>query len=158
MFGLVPFTFNHPANKEENKIPSIFDIFDEPFFQNTFSPISSAVKSFSVDVKDTGDNYELTAELPGVKKENISLSYDKDYLTIKATVNKEEKPAEQAETKDKVDEKYLRRERYYGEMQRSFYINDIDSANIKAAYKDGILTVTLPKATKKETATTINVD
>ena len=43
-------------------------------------------------------------------------------------------------------------------MQRSFYIGDIDSDNIKASYKDGVLTVTLPKATKKETATTINVD
>lgn len=161
MFGLVPFTFNNPANKEENKIPSLFDIFDEPFFQNTFSPVSSAVKSFSVDVKDTGDAYELSAELPGIKKENIALSYDKGYLTIKTTVNKEEKPAENADGKDdkaKTAEKYLRRERYYGEMQRSFYIDDIDTAGIKAAYKDGILTVTLPKAVKKETATTINVD
>ena len=173
MFGLVPFTFN-PANKEENKIPSIFDIFDEPFFQNTFSPVSSAVKSFSVDVKDKGDSYELTAELPGIKKENISLSYENSYLTIKVankeektvdtTVDKkEEQPVKEANAKDakddkKASEKYLRRERYYGEMQRSFYIDDIDEANIKAAYKDGILTVTLPKAVKKETATTINVD
>ena len=163
MFGLVPFTFN-PANKEENKIPSIFDIFDEPFFQNTFSPVSSAVKSFSVDVKDKGDSYELTAELPGVKKENIALSYDNSYLTIKTTVDKkEEQPVKEANAKDakddkKASEKYLRRERYYGEMQRSFYIDDIDEVNIKAAYKDGILTVTLPKAVKKETATTINVD
>lgn len=163
MFGLVPFTFN-PANKEEHKIPSIFDIFDEPFFQNTFSPVSSAVKSFSVDVKDKGDSYELTAELPGIKKENIALSYDNSYLTIKTTVDKkEEQPVKEANAKDakddkKASEKYLRRERYYGEMQRSFYIDDIDEANIKAAYKDGILTVTLPKAVKKETATTINVD
>lgn len=163
MFGLVPFTFN-PANKEEHKIPSIFDIFDEPFFQNTFSPVSSAVKSFSVDVKDKGDSYELTAELPGVKKENIALSYDNSYLTIKTTVDKkEEQPVKEANAKDakddkKASEKYLRRERYYGAMQRSFYIDDIDEANIKAAYKDGILTVTLPKAVKKETATTINVD
>ena len=163
MFGLVPFTFN-PANKEEHKIPSIFDIFDEPFFQNTFSPVSSAVKSFSVDVKDKGNSYELTAELPGVKKENIALSYDNSYLTIKTTVDKkEEQPVNEANAKDakddkKASEKYLRRERYYGAMQRSFYIDDIDEANIKAAYKDGILTVTLPKAVKKETATTINVD
>ena len=75
-------------------------------------------------------------------------------MTIKTTVDKEEKSDDTA----KETAKYLRRERYYGEMQRSFYIGDIDSDNIKASYKDGVLTVTLPKATKKETATTINVD
>ena len=153
MFGLVPFNFNNPANKEDNKINSIFDIFDEPFFQNAFAPVQSA-NSFKVDVKDLGSAYELTAELPGIKKENISLNYDKDYLTIKTTVDKEEKSDDTA----KETPKYLRRERYYGEMQRSFYIGDIDSDNIKASYKDGVLTVTLPKTTKKETATTINVN
>ena len=87
-------------------------------------------------------------------KENISLSYENSYLTIKVA-NKEEKTVDD---KEKQSEKYLRRERYYGEMQRSFYIDDIDEANVKAAYKDGILTVTLPKAVKKETATAINID
>ena len=150
MFGLVPFAKNISKDDDFN---SLFNIFDEPFFHNTLLPLS-ATKSFKVDVKDLGSAYELTAELPGIKKENISLNYDKDYLTIKTTVDKEEKSDDDA----KETAKYLRRERYYGEMQRSFYIGDIDSDNIKASYKDGVLTVTLPKATKKETATTINVD
>ena len=145
MFGLVPFAKNI-SNKDDD-FNSLFDVFNEPFFHNALSPFSTA-KSFKVDVKDLGSAYELTAELPGIKKENISLSYENSYLTIKVA-NKEEKT---------VDEKYLRRERYYGEMQRSFYIDDIDEANVKAAYKDGILTVTLPKAVKKETATAINID
>ena len=150
MFGLVPFAKNISKDDDFN---SLFNIFDEPFFHNTLLPLS-ATKSFKVDVKDLGSAYELTAELPGIKKENISLNYDKDYLTIKTTVDKEEKSDDTA----KETAKYLRRERYYGEMQRSFYIGDIDSDNIKASYKDGVLTVTLPKTTKKETATTINVD
>lgn len=151
MFGLVPFAKN--ISKKDSDFNSLFDIFNEPFFHNALSPFSAA-KSFKVDVKDLGSAYELTAELPGVKKENISLSYENSYLTIKV-VNKEEKSADD---KDKTAEKYLRQERYYGEMQRSFYIDDIDEANVKAAYKDGILTITLPKSVKKETATTINVD
>lgn len=161
MFGLVPFAKNI-SNKDDD-FNSLFDVFNEPFFHNALSPFSTA-KSFKVDVKDLGSAYELTAELPGVKKENIALSYDNSYLTIKTTVDKkEEQPVNEADAKDAkngktASEKYLRRERYYGEMQRSFYIDDIDEANIKAAYKDGILTVTLPKAVKKETATTINVD
>ena len=160
MFGLVPFAKNI-SNKDDD-FNSLFDVFNEPFFHNALSPFSTA-KSFKVDVKDLGSAYELTAELPGIKKENISLNYDKGYLTIKTVVDKkDEKPAEaQGEenaTDKKQPEKYLRRERYYGEMQRSFYIDDIDEANIKAAYKDGILTVTLPKVTEEQTAKTITVD
>ncbi|MDM8142500.1 Hsp20/alpha crystallin family protein [Megamonas hypermegale] len=151
MFGLVPFAKNI-SNKDDD-FNSLFDVFNEPFFHNALSPFSTA-KSFKVDVKDLGSAYELTAELPGIKKENISLSYENSYLTIKVA-NKEEKTVDD---KEKQSEKYLRRERYYGEMQRSFYIDDIDEANVKAAYKDGILTVTLPKAVKKETATAINID
>ena len=151
MFGLVPFAKNI-SNKDDD-FNSLFDVFNEPFFHNALSPFSTA-KSFKVDVKDLGSAYELTAELPGIKKENISLSYENSYLTIKVA-NKEEKTVDD---KEKQSEKYLRRERYYGEMQRSFYIDDIDEANLKAAYKDGILTVTLPKAVKKETATAINID
>lgn len=151
MFGLVPFAKNI-SNKDDD-FNSLFDVFNEPFFHNALSPFSTT-KSFKVDVKDLGSAYELTAELPGIKKENISLSYENSYLTIKVA-NKEEKTVDD---KEKQSEKYLRRERYYGEMQRSFYIDDIDEANVKAAYKDGILTVTLPKAVKKETATAINID
>ena len=151
MFGLVPFAKNI-SNKDDD-FNSLFDVFNEPFFHNALSPFSTA-KSFKVDVKDLGSAYELTAELPGITKENISLSYENSYLTIKVA-NKEEKTVDD---KEKQSEKYLRRERYYGEMQRSFYIDDIDEANVKAAYKDGILTVTLPKAVKKETATAINID
>lgn len=151
MFALVPFAKNI-SNKDDD-FNSLFDVFNEPFFHNALSPFSTA-KSFKVDVKDLGSAYELTAELPGIKKENISLSYENSYLTIKVA-NKEEKTVDD---KEKQSEKYLRRERYYGEMQRSFYIDDIDEANVKAAYKDGILTVTLPKAVKKETATAINID
>ena len=151
MFGLVPFAKNI-SNKDDD-FNSLFDVFNEPFFHNALSPFSTA-KSFKVDVKDLGSAYELTAELPGIKKENISLSYENSYLTIKVA-KKEEKTVDD---KEKQSEKYLRRERYYGEMQRSFYIDDIDEANVKAAYKDGILTVTLPKAVKKETATAINID
>ena len=154
MFGLVPFAKNLSKDDDFN---SLFNMFDEPFFHNTLSPFSNT-KSFKVDVKDTGNAYELSAELPGIKKENISLNYNNGYLTIKTVIDKkEEQPADDKST-EKAKETYLRHERYYGEMQRSFYIDDIDSANIKATYKDGILTVTLPKATKKETATTINVD
>ena len=132
MFGLVPFAKNiAKSNDDFNKL---FDVFNEPFFHEPFAKMNSYVKSFKVDVKDTDKAYELTAELPGIAKENISLDYNKGYLTIKTTTTKstEEKPAENANDKnEKPQEKYIRRERYVGEMQRSFYIDDIDEKNIQ---------------------------
>ena len=160
MFGLIP-TFTNNLATNDNSFKSIFDVFNEPFFQNAFAPVNSMFNAFKVDVKDTDNAYELTAELPGIAKENISLDYNKGYLTIKTTTTKstEEKPAENADDKnEKPQEKYIRRERYVGEMQRSFYIDDIDEKNIKASYQDGILTVVLPKITKEEATTQINID
>ena len=139
MFGLVPFMFNNPMNKEENKFPSVFDMFNEPFFQNAFAPMQN-MNTFKVDVKDNGDSYELTAELPGTKKEDIQLDYQNDYLTIKAVMNKETDSSDEQQN-------YICKERYYGTMQRSFYVGQIDKANAKAEYTDGVLKILLPKTT-----------
>ena len=76
MFGLVPFVSGKDLAKEENDFDRLFDVFDEPFLTNFKTP------DFKVDVKDNGDSYDLMAELPGLKKENISLSYKDNYLTI----------------------------------------------------------------------------
>ena len=73
------------SNDDFNKL---FDVFNEPFFHEPFAKMNSYVKSFKVDVKDTDNAYELTAELPGIAKENISLDYNKGYLTIKTTTTK----------------------------------------------------------------------
>ena len=149
MFGLVPFMFNRPANTEENTFPSVFDVFNDPFFKNAFAPMQN-MNSFKVDIKDTGDNYELTAELPGTKKEDIQLDYKNDYLTIKAVTNKE------ADNSD-PQHNYICKERYYGTMQRSFYVGQIDKENAKAEYTDGILKITLPKTTISSSSQ-INID
>ena len=91
-------------------------------------------------MKDTGDGYELTADLPGMKKEDISLKYDNNYLVISANKNEE---------KNEQDEKgnYIRRERRYGSMSRSFYIDNIDETKVEAEFKDGVLKIDMPKAT-----------
>ena len=137
MFGLVPFTSkNVPARQDS--FQSLFDIFNEPFF-NDFPMQSFSSGKFKVDVKDNGNDYELTAELPGLKKEDISLDYTNGYLTISAQRNEEKN-----DTDDKGN--YLRRERHFGSMSRSFYIDDVDETKITAEFKDGILKIDLPKS------------
>ena len=150
MFGLVPFMFNNPANREENTFPSVFDVFNKPFFQNAFAPMQN-MNGFKVDVKDTGDSYELTAELPGTKKEDIQLDYQNDYLTIKAVMNKEQNNSDEAHN-------YICKERYYGTVQRSFYVGQIDKANAKAEYTDGVLKITLPKLNNVSSSSQIDID
>ena len=80
------------------------------------------------------------AELPGIKKEDISVNYEDNYLTI--SVDHEE------EREDRRDS-YLCKERHTGSMVRSFYINDVANDGIKAEFENGILKVALPKSDPK---------
>ena len=141
MFGLVPFGSRNDLAKREDTFDRLFDLFREPFFHGAMTPLREwgGMSAFKVDVKDNGDAYELTADLPGVKKEEISLSYENSYLTIATT---------REENKDEKDDKdsYIRRERSVGSTSRSFYIDDVDEGKVSAEFKDGVLKVTLPKA------------
>ena len=137
MFGLVPFASRKDLAKEENAFDRLFDVFDEPFLTNFKAP------DFKVDVKDNGTSYELTAELPGLKKEDISLNYRDNYLTIAAK-------NEQSNDEKDAAGNYVRRERSTSSMSRSFYIDNIDESKATASYQDGILSVHLPKTAAAE--------
>ena len=93
---------------------------------------------FKTDVLDEGDHYELEADLPGFNKEDIHLELQGDNLVISAQRHSS------AEEKNK-DGKVVRMERSYGSYQRSFNVSQIDTNNIKAAYDNGVLKLTLPK-------------
>ena len=143
MFGLVPFGSkkNNEVARREDGFNSLFDIFNEPFFTNPFAGFGDMgmPASMRVDVKDNGSSYELTADLPGMEKKDISLSYDNNYLTIEA---------HRDESSDQKDDhgNYIRRERHTGTISRSFYIDNIDETGISAQFNAGVLKVILPKA------------
>ena len=87
------------------------------------------------DIYEWDNKYILELDLPGIKKENIKVYYDNGYLTISANNNVlAVKP-----------ESYIRRERLYGEIKRSFYIGIKKADDLKAKLKDGILTIIFPK-------------
>ena len=96
--------------------------------------------AFRTDIKKQDGNYILEAELPGFKKEDISIDIDKDCLTISAEHKSEE-------NEDDKDKGFIRRERYYGSYSRSFDVTGIHTEGIQAAYTDGVLTLKLPKQT-----------
>lgn len=141
MLGLIPFGYvKDLTGKQEPEFKNLFDVFNTPFFKECDCASDFGKDNFKVDVKDTGDGYELTADLPGMKKEDISLKYDNNYLVISANKNEE---------KNEQDEQgnYIRRERRYGSMSRSFYIDDIDESKVEAEFKDGVLKIDMPKMT-----------
>ena len=130
MFELIPFD-RHSSNL------SVFDPFrmlDE--MDRRFMTAAPAVNAFRTDVLDTGDAFKLESELPGFKKEDIKIDIENDCLTISA-----ERKADNKEEKDN----YIKRERIYGSFSRSFDVSGINVDGIEATYKDGVLTVTLPK-------------
>ena len=98
----------------------------------------SAITDFKTDIRDEGEHYLLEADLPGFKKEDISVNIEGDTLTIRA---------ERTESTDEKDSKgnYIKRERSYGSFSRSFDMTGIRVEDIAAAYENGVLKLTLPK-------------
>ena len=92
----------------------------------------------TVDVAELDDRYEVLAELPGLSKEDVNVTLKEGVLTIEG---------EKKRTTETEEDAYRRTERVYGKFSRSFNLGDrVASDKISAAYKDGVLTVSLPKA------------
>lgn len=130
-----------------NLIPRSFNDFFLEDDMEDFAP-TMMHDSMRCDIYEKDGDYHMEIDIPGFKKEDISIDCDNGYLTVSAEKTFEEND----ETK-----KYIRRERSYGKYQRSFYVGDIDSSKIKAEFKHGILKITVPK-TSAETKKHIEIE
>lgn len=101
------------------------------------------------DIYETDKTYNLVMDLPGYSKDDIKLECDNGTISIYA----EKKEEAQEDTK-----KYIRRERFYGKISRSFYIGEIDEESIKAEFKDGILKVIAFKKDERINKKVISID
>lgn len=126
-------------------LPSIFD----NVFGDVFEKGESTI--MKTDVRVVDNNYVLDIDVPGYDKENIKLELERGYLTVTASEEKKE------DIEDKK-EKYIRRERYYGKCSRTFYVGEnITDEDIKANYKNGILSITVPKTSKVDSKKVIEI-
>jgi HSP20 family protein len=117
---------------------SFFDI--EPAWRT--QSVMSAMPA--VDVTETDKAYEINAELPGMDEKNIEVKVADDVMTIKG---------EKREEKEEKNKDYYLSERSFGSFQRSFQVpNGVDTDKIEASFKNGVLTVTLPKSTEAQKA------
>ena len=138
-------------------LPSIFgeNLFDDSLsdffgFGRMMPQVSNelygkhAKNLMKTDVRELDASYELDVDLPGFKKDEVTVDLQDGYLTISAA---------KALDKDESDQKgkFLRQERYTGSMSRSFYVgDDVESTDICAKYEDGILKISVPKTAHKE--------
>ncbi len=127
----------HLTNYNANR--SLFDAFDSLFKPMFFDE----VRDMRTDIKETDDGYRLDIEMPGFKKDQISVSLEDGYLNVSGT----KKTSDENEDKS---EKYLRKE-ISETFQRSYYVgDDIAEDSIKAKYEDGILCLKIPKPNRKQ--------
>ena len=110
--------------------------------RNMFGKRSANV--MKTDVRETKDGYDVFVDLPGFKKDEIKVSLEDGYLTIEAAKGLDE------DEQEKKTGKYIRKERYAGACQRSFYVGDnLTQEDIKGEFKHGILTLNVPKKEAK---------
>ena len=128
MFELTPYF------RSNRKSAQVYDPFREMedmerrFFGNS-------VQSFRSDIKDEGNAYLIETDMPGFRKEDISLTIKEDVLTIAAHREEEQHVGQ-----------YVCRERRAGDVRRSFDVSAIQQEGIRAAFENGVLVLTLPKA------------
>lgn len=148
MAGLVPFNRRN-ADVLSTSFDNFQNMLDDFFTDGWPFRRSLTGDTFKLDVQDNKTEYLVEAELPGSKKEDISITLNEGRLNI--AVNKEENIEEK-------DKNYIHRERRFTSMSRNIMLADADAAGIKAKLDNGVLTVTIPKKTKPDSQVVIDIE
>lgn len=129
MFDLIPF---------EQRSRNLFDYFDK-MNRDFFGDMDKELSPCRTDILDKGDKFILKADMPGFNKEDIHINIEGDMLTL---------TAEHSEDTNTDNQGFVRRERRYGSLSRSFDISNIAADRITANYEKGVLELELPKQEK----------
>ena len=118
------------------------DFFDDPFFHRE-ERVNHPMPMMKTDIRENENNYVIDVDLPGFNKDDIKIDVEDGYLNIKASMNSTDDEEEKG--------KYIRRERFIGECSRSFFVGeDVKVEDVKATFKNGILTLEVPKVEEKK--------
>lgn len=148
MAGLIP--FNRRSGSFLNTgVEDFYNMLDDFFTEGWPSGRNLLRDTFKLDVRETELEYLIDAELPGVKKDEVSLDVENEILRI--SVNREENA-------DKKGDSYLHRERRVTSMSRSVRLSDANPEDIKAKLENGVLTVSVPKKNNTCAARKINIE
>jgi HSP20 family protein len=121
-----------------NPFDELFKDFGKGFWVKPLAVPAEAGLEMKLDVKEDDKSYTIRAEIPGVKKDDIKVDVDGNLVSVRAEVRREKE--------EKQDEKIVYSERSYGMASRSFTLpGEVDAGGAKAEYRDGLLSLTLPK-------------
>ena len=147
MAGLVPFKRN--ASLVNSRFPDFYDVLDD-FFGDSWPPRKALSQdTFKIDVQDNENEYVIEAELPGAKKEEINVEMNDGRLSI--FVKREEVVNEEKKN-------YIHKERRYCSMSRGIYLVDAQSEGIKAKLDNGVLSITVPKQDRTQSASRVEIE
>lgn len=143
-----------PFQALRSEVDRLFNIFDggawrSPFGRSLFDyapfeRLSTSGNAPAVDIVDKDKEYEITAELPGIDAKNVEVSLSNGGIVIKG---------HKKEEKEETKKDFFLSERRYGSFERYFALPDgVDASKIAASYKDGVLTITLPKSAEVKAA------
>ena len=130
-----------PSIFRDNLFDNMFDFDFDKEFDRMMRPLygKHSQNMMKTDVRETGNSYELDIDLPGFKKDEITIQLDNGYLSISASKGLDK-------NEENKDGKYIRRERYAGSMNRTFYVgSQLTQQDIQAKFEDGILKISVPK-------------
>ncbi len=123
MYRITPYRSTIKSN-------NLLDLFDDFFGEKRMN------SNFRIDVRDFEKEYLIEAELPGFTKDELSIHYENEHLTIEALKDVKN---------EKDNDTYLHRERYYQNYKRQLYLKDVDPKKLKAKFENGILSITALK-------------
>ena len=106
------------------------------------------IDAMKCDIYEKDNSYHIEADIPGIDKKDLNVECNNGYLTISAVKEHEEK---------EEDKNFIRQERFYGSMQRKFYVGDVEEDQIEAEFNNGVLKIVVPKEDKEKSKKIIEV-
>jgi len=136
-------------NNQVNTVEDFFNPLVDAFIS---MPMESRKvnRLMKTDIEEKDDDYVVKVDMPGINKDSIKVSVKNGYLNVGY------KQETTSENKD-IKHHYLRKERYFGEMERSFYLGEVDASKVDASYENGVLNIIVPKVKEKDDNTYISV-
>ena len=135
-----------PYRRRDLNTSDVFNLFDDFFNDRKMT----YVRDFRIDVRDEKDKYIVEAEVPGLQKNDLSIKYENDHLTI--AINKQEENEEKNE-----QDNYIHRERHMFKSERNIYLEDVDPKKLSAKLDNGVLTIELMKLEHKISSYMIDI-
>ena len=118
------------------------------YLDSIFDDFMATKEPMKCDIYEKDGIVHIEADMPGMKKEDIKVELNDGYLTIGAT---------KEENNEEKDKNFIKKERFYGKLERKFYIGDVNEDEVNAEFTDGVLKIQVPKEDKERNKKTIDV-